>query len=124
MAGQDLGALPVQTPPRHWSVAVQALVSLHAVPSGAFWPEQVPVLGLQVPAMWHTSGALQRIGAPMVQTPSVQMSFWVQALPSLQVLPFGAFGFEQTPVAGAQTPATWHASSAVHVFGLPPTQAP
>jgi len=40
------------------------------------------------------------------QTPPVQLSFPVQALPSLQVVPLGAFGFEQRPVAGEQVPAT------------------
>jgi hypothetical protein len=30
----------------------------------------------------------------------------VQPLPSLQVVPFVAFGFEQIPVAGAHVPAT------------------
>jgi hypothetical protein len=39
------------------------------------------------------------------QTPLVQLSFAVQALPSLQVVPLGAAGFEQSPVAGEQVPA-------------------
>jgi hypothetical protein len=48
----------------------------------------------------------------------------VQALPSLQVVPFAAAGFEQAPVDGLQVPAVWHWSCAVHVTGLPPVQTP
>ena len=43
---------------------------------------------------------------------------------SLHVVPSGAFGFEQTPVAGLQVPATWQASLAVHTTGLPARQTP
>jgi hypothetical protein len=43
-----------------------------------------------------------------VHTPAWQVSVCVQALPSLQAVPSAAFGFEQTPVAGLQTPAAWH----------------
>jgi hypothetical protein len=45
---------------------------------------------------------------PPVQVPAWQVSLWVQALPSLQAAPLGAFGLEQVPVAGLQVPATWH----------------
>jgi hypothetical protein len=48
----------------------------------------------------------------------------VQAFPSLHDVPFGAAGFEQSPVAGLHVPATWHASLAVHVTGFDPTHAP
>jgi hypothetical protein len=47
-------------------------------------------------------------GLPPVQTPAWHVSVWVQALPSPQLVPFVAFGLEQTPVAVLQTPATWH----------------
>ena len=40
-------------------------------------------------------------------------------LPSLQVVPFAAVGFEQTPVVGSQVPAAWHWSLAVHTTALP-----
>jgi hypothetical protein len=43
-----------------------------------------------------------------LQTPDWQLSPEVQALPSLHVVPLGAFGFEQVPVAGLHVPATWH----------------
>jgi len=32
----------------------------------------------------------------------------VHAFPSVHEVPFGAFGFEQTPVLVLQVPATWH----------------
>jgi hypothetical protein len=66
----------------------------------------------------HTTGA-----AP-VHAPFWQLSLVVQALPSLHEVPFGAAGLEHAPVAGSQVPATWHASDAVQVTGVPPPQAP
>jgi hypothetical protein len=38
----------------------------------------------------------------------------VQAVPSLHSVPFGLAGFVHSPVAGSQTPASWHSSRAVH----------
>ena len=54
----------------------------------------------------------------------MQTSPPVQTLPSLQVVPFGAAGFEQAPVDGSQAPATWHWSLAAQVTGLAPVHAP
>ena len=48
----------------------------------------------------------------------------MQALPSLQVVPFAADGFEHAPVLGLHVPAVWHWSSAVHVTGLDPVHVP
>jgi hypothetical protein len=48
----------------------------------------------------------------------------VHALPSLHAVPLAAVGFEHVPVAGAQVPATWHWSLAVHVTGVPDAHAP
>jgi len=48
----------------------------------------------------------------------------VQALPSLQALPFIFTGFEHVPVVGEQVPATWHWSEAVQTTGLPPVHTP
>ena len=61
-----------------------------------------------MPATWHWSLAVQTTGFAPVQVPAWQVVVCVQALPSLQAVPLGAFGFEQTPVAGLQVPATWH----------------
>jgi hypothetical protein len=41
-------------------------------------------------------------------TPAEHASGDVHALLSLQPVPFGLFGFEQSPVAGAQAPGSWH----------------
>jgi hypothetical protein len=51
-------------------------------------------------------------------------SVCVQALPSLQVVPSGALGFEHMPLFGLHVPATWHASLAVQVTGFEPVQTP
>src|SRR5256885_783004 len=41
------------------------------------------------------------------------------AVPSFQVVPLAAAGFEQLPVAGSQVPARWHGSDAGHVTAVP-----
>src|SRR3989441_7020734 len=64
-------------------------MSLQLVPSGAFGFEHVPVAVLQVPATWHWSSAVQTTGLEPAQVPFWQVSVWVQALPSLQAVPFG-----------------------------------
>jgi hypothetical protein len=90
------------------SVCVQALPSLHGEPFGTVGFEHVPVPGLQVPAVWHASSAVHTTGLPLVHAPARQKSPVVQPFPSLQLVPFVATGFEQTPVAGAHVPAGWH----------------
>jgi hypothetical protein len=64
---------------------VQASLSLQEVPSVFAGFEQIPVPMSQVPALWHWSGVGQVTGFAPTQTPSVQVSVWVQALPSEQV---------------------------------------
>jgi hypothetical protein len=59
-----------------------------------------------------------------VQTPLWQVSFWVQALPSLQDVPSALAGLEQAPVFGLHVPTVWHWSWAVQVTGSPPVQTP
>ena len=59
-----------------------------------------------------------------VHVPAWQVSLCVQALPSLQLVPLVAFGFEHTPVVVLQVPATWHWSSAGQSTGVPPVQLP
>jgi hypothetical protein len=44
---------PTQVPFWQESVWVQAFPSEHAVPLAAVGFEQLPVLGLHVPALWH-----------------------------------------------------------------------
>ena len=82
--------------------------SLQLVPSVAGGFEHVPVAGLHVPATWHWSLAVHVIGLDPVQTPLWHLSVWVQALPSLQLAPSVAGGFEHWPVLGLHVPATWH----------------
>lgn len=48
----------------------------------------------------------------------------MQALPSLQAVPFASVGFEQVPFEGLQVPAEWHWSSDVQVTGFEPVQTP
>jgi len=109
---------PRHTPAWQVSAVVHALPSLQAVPLATGGFEQAPVSGLQVPAVWHWSGAGQTTAVPW-QPPPWQLSAVVQALPSLQAVPFGAGGFEQAPVAGSQVPARWHWSDAGHVTAVP-----
>jgi len=98
----------VQAPAVQVSVCVHASPSLQDAPSARVGFEQTPVAGLQVPAAWHWSLGAQVVEVPATHAPAVQTSLCVQALPSLQLEPFAAAGFEHTPVDGLQTPATWH----------------
>jgi len=52
------------------------------------------------------------------------VSVSVQALPSVQDVPFGALGFEHRPVLVLQVPATWHWSDAVQTTGFDPVHVP
>jgi hypothetical protein len=47
-----------------------------------------------------------------------------QASSLLQVVPSALGGLEQIPVAGSQTPASWHWSSAAHVTAFVVPQIP
>jgi hypothetical protein len=96
-------AVPPQTPPVQTSPVVQALPSLHPVPSALAGLEHTPPL--HVPALWHWSSAEHTMAVPP-HTPLVQTSPVVQALPSLHPVPFGWVGLEQTPPL--HVPATWH----------------
>src|SRR5881396_435479 len=116
--------LPVQSPLRQVSLCVQALPSLHPVPSVLAGSEHAPVAGLQVPAVWHWSEAVQTTRSLPVHTPPWQVSVRVQALPSLHAVPLLAFGLEHWPVAVLQVPASWHWSSALQTTGLEPVQVP
>lgn len=98
---------PVHTPPTQTSVRVQAFRSPQGVLSGRGGYEQRPVAGTHVPGSWHWSGSGQVRLVP-VQTPSWHVSPVVQRLPSLQPVSFGLGGFEHTPFAGSQVPASWH----------------
>jgi hypothetical protein len=118
------GLDPVQAPARQLSVCVQAFPSLQLVPSGAGALEQAPVVGLHVPAVWHSPAAGQVTGLDPLQVPAWQVSVCVHVFPSLQAVPLGATGLEHAPVAGSHVPAVWHSSEAVHVTGFDPAHVP
>src|SRR5690242_7749700 len=74
--------VPEQAPAWQTSPVVQAWLSLHEVPSAAAGFEHFPLAGLQVPATWHWSEAVQVTGLLPVQVPLWHESTVVQALPS------------------------------------------
>src|SRR2546425_983194 len=64
----------------------------------------MPDAGLQAPAVWHWSAAVQATGLAPAQAPASQVSVCVQALPSLQGAPLALAGLLQMPDAGLQVP--------------------
>src|SRR5436309_680749 len=94
------------------------------MPLGLAGFEHVPVAGLEVPAAWHWSGALQVTGFVPVHAPAWQVSLRVHALASSHAVPLGFAGLEHVPVAGSQVPASWHWSGAGQVTGFAPVHAP
>jgi len=67
--------------------------------SAAVGVEHLPVLMSHVPDVWQVAGVPQDTKLPPTQDPFWHVSVCVQALPSLQVVPFVALvGEEQTPV--------------------------
>jgi len=105
---QTTWSAPVHAPDWQVSVCVHALRSSHSVLSALAGFEQVPVLGLHVPAAWHWSCAVQTTDGAPVQAPAWQVSLCVHALPSLQAVPLAFAGFEHIPVLGSHVPAVSH----------------
>ena len=58
------------------------------VPSGFAGSEQLPLW--QLPGSWHSSVALQTTGSAPLQLPAWQVSVWVQASLSSQLVPLSA----------------------------------
>ena len=106
------------------SPVVHASPSSHEVPFALAGFEHVPVAGLQVPASWHWSSAVQTTGLAPVHAPAWQVSLRVQASTSSQVVPSGLAGLEQAPVAGLHLPASWHWSGGAHTTGVPGAHVP
>ena len=97
-----LKAGQVQTPATQLSM-VQKLPSLHEFVSSL--TKTQPIAGLHessVQGLWSS----QRVEPLPAQTPPLHVSVMVQAFPSLHVVPFGALGFEHSPIAGLHVPAT------------------
>jgi hypothetical protein len=92
-------------PPWHESAVVQALPSVQAVPFGTAGLEHRPLAASHVPAAWHWSAAEHATGFEPVQVPTWHESVCVQALPSVQTVPFGTAGLEHAPLAGSHAPA-------------------
>jgi len=123
-AVQTTVAPPTQVPDAsHLSTVVQALLSLQILFNATGF-EHNPFAGLQVPGLWHWSGAAHTTAEAPTHVPDAShLSTVVQALLSLQVL-FNATGFEHTPFAGLQVPALWHWSEAVHTTAVIPKHTP
>jgi hypothetical protein len=116
----QLTVLPaVHTPDWHVSFRSHAFPSLQEVPLAAAGFEQAPVVGSHVPATWHWSEAAHVTGFDPVHTPLEHAKVCEQAFVLGHVVPSGASGLLQVPVAGLQVPAAWHASLAVQVTGVP-----
>src|SRR2546429_295405 len=98
--------------------------SSHGAPLALGGLLHAPVVGLQVPAVWHWFEAVHTTGFVPTQAPAWQVSLCVHALPSLQGAPSDLTGLLQVPVAGLQVPAAWHWSEGVHTSGSAPTQTP
>jgi hypothetical protein len=107
-------AVPAHTPAVHWSPAVHALPSVQPVPFGTGVVTQ-PVAGLQ-PSVVHWFPSLQTIAVP-AQTPALHWSPEVQAVPSLQTVPFGTLVMVH-PVAGLQLSVV-HALPSLQTTAVP-----
>src|SRR5262249_36661352 len=116
------GFAPVQVPARQVSLCVQALPSSQVLPFGFSGLEHVPVAGVQVPAAWHWSRAVQTAGLAPVPVHGWQVSLSVQALPSLQVVPSVTLLCLQ-PAAGSQLSVVQALPSSQLSAG-PPTHTP
>ena len=87
LAVQWRGLPPTQSPDWQVSPRVQGLPSSQSAPSPLAGFEHVPVVGLHVPALWQASRAVHSTGLPPTQRPArSQVSVWVQAFPSLQLI--------------------------------------
>jgi hypothetical protein len=118
------GLDPTQVPPWHDEACVHALSSSHPVPFGFAGCEHCPFAGLHVPAMWHSSAAVHVTGFEPVHVPPWHEEACVQALPSSQPVPSGAFGVVHPPVAGLHVPASLHVVAPPHETGLLPVHTP
>ena len=115
-AAEQSRGLPRQFPFWQVSPTVQKAPSSQASPSAVLGLGQRPVAASHTPPPAHWSWE-QTIGSFPTHSPPRQASVRVQALPSSQAAPSGAFGFEHRPVAGSQMPASWQASMAEHTRG-------
>jgi hypothetical protein len=106
-AGHWIGLAPTQTPDWHVSTFEHASPSLQATPF-AFGGCEQPVIGLHKPGSWHWSSAWHVTGLAPEHAPAWHVSVCVQTSASSHGSPSTFAGLEQTPVAGSQTPWSWH----------------
>jgi hypothetical protein len=99
---------PPQTPAKQVSSNLHASPLMHVDPSAFVRLEQTPVTVSQTPGPWHASKAAHTTGLLPEQTPDWQVSVWVHAFPSPQLVPSAVVGLEHRPEAVSHTPATWH----------------
>jgi hypothetical protein len=117
----QLGAVPaVHVPVWQVSAPLQALPSVHEVPLATlvFWQ---PVAGTHE-SLVHALPSLQLGAVPAVHAPLWQVSTPLQALPSVQVVPFATTTFWQ-PEAGTQESVV-HGFESLQLGGVPAAQAP
>ena len=110
VVGQQIVFAPLpQTLAFGQHVPLAHLPPVHAVPLGAFGLEQTPVVGLQVPATWHWSLAVQVTGT------GAQVPFPLHV--AVQRLPLEPHG---VPRAAFVVPTHWPSASHVElvVHGL------
>ena len=109
-----------QTPPRQVSAPLQASLSAQLVPSVTGVCVHTPLASQAsaVHGLWSS-----QLPADDVHTQAEQVPV-PQTLGDVQAVPFGAVGFEQVPLVGSQTPATWQESAAWQTTGVPPMQTP
>ena len=119
LAVQATGLDPVQVPLTHAKLWRHASVPEQVVPSEAAGLEQPPVVGLHVPAEWHSVGT-HVIGVPE-QMPARQVSLKLQRFPSLHPMPSSIGVPAHVPVVGLHT-LSWHGPAGGHVTGLEATQ--
>jgi len=108
LARHVTGFDPVHTPAAQAYVWSQRFVPVHDVPSVTVGLEQVPVDGLQLPAVWHWSLAVHVTGFDPVHTPLSHAYVWSQRSVPAHEVPFATVGLEHVPVDGLQVPAVWH----------------
>jgi hypothetical protein len=116
LASSQLIGVPWHAPPEQVSLLVQALPSLQ---EALLLGNTQPCTGSQVSVV-HTLPSLQVGAGPPTQAPPEQVSFVVQALPSLQAAEL--FKLTQ-PVVGVQESSVQTLLSS-QFGGAPPTQAP
>jgi hypothetical protein len=107
---------PAQLPPLHVSPVVHAFPSVH---DAVLFTCVQPVPGLHASSV-HGFPSPQPSAGPPTQLPPLQVSFVVQALPSLQGSVFAAC---VQPVAGLQ-PSVVHTLPSLHVSAVPAVHVP